>query len=256
MLDSLKVRLFGNDDELAERAARDVAGRILGVLESKAEVNLILSGAESQEKFLQALAGSAGIDWSRVNYFAVDEFHAPGMDAAHAVAAQPLRILSGLALKSRNVMDFAASDIEEERARYEGLIRRNRADIACLGIGVSGHIAFNEPGQTDFDGSDDVRIIRVEDHSVGQLMQDPNFRELGEIPRKAITVTIPYLMRCPFVSVVVPYAIKAPIVRDLFRSSGLSVDLPATILKRKEGAVLYLDRDSFSLCEGGVGGTA
>jgi glucosamine-6-phosphate deaminase len=249
ILGKLKVLVFENDDLMAERAAEEVAREMRRVLKEKPELNIILSGAESQEKFLQALSKREGIDWTRVNYFAVDEFCAPGMDPAFRVSAQPLRIFSHLSLKSMNVIDFAPESAEAERKRYEDLVRRSRPDIACLGIGVSGHIAFNEPGQTDFNGTDDVRIITVGDSSAGQLMEDPNFMKLGAIPRKAITVTIPFLMRCPVVSVVVPYRIKAPIVKRLFESRDVTEDFPATILKEKANAVLYLDRESYSLCQ-------
>ncbi len=248
-LGKLRVLVFENGDSLAEQAAMDIGNRILDVLRTRPEVNLMLSGAESQEKFLQALSRSKVIDWTRVNYFAVDEFYAPQIKKEYAVAAQPLRILASLPLKSRNTIDFTAADMEVERRRYEELIRYNRADIACLGIGVSGHIAFNEPGQTDFSGLDDVKIIAVDEHSVEQLIQDPNFRKLSEIPKKAITVTIPFLMRCPVVSVIVPYKIKAPIVQRLFQTGEVTVDFPATILKEKAQAIMYLDRESYSLCE-------
>jgi len=249
ILGKLKILVFENDDLMTEHAAEYVASEMQKVLKKKPEVNIVLSAAESQEKFLLALSRKDGIDWMRVNYYAVDEFYSPEIDPSFRVSAQPIRIFSHLPLKSINVINFAAESIETERKRYEGLIRCNRPDIACLGIGVSGHIAFNEPGQTDFNGTDDVRIIDVSDSSVEQLMEDPNFKKLGTIPRKAITITVPFLMRCPVVSIVVPYRIKAPIVKQLIESKGVTEDFPATILKEKENAVLYLDRESYSLCK-------
>jgi len=248
LLGKLRVRVYENVTSLSEAAADDVARAMVDALAAKAELNLVLSGAESQEVFLQSLAGHREIDWARVNYFAVDEFYAPGMALDMAVSVQPIRILSGLSLKSLNVLDPHARSIVAERRRYEELIRLHRPDVACLGIGRSGHIAFNEPGQCDLRGSEDVRIIAVDDDSIAQLRDDPNFQRLGEIPSRAMTVTLPFLMSCPVISVVVPFAAKAPVIRRLVDSTDVSADFPATVLKEQASAVLYLDRESYGLC--------
>lgn len=248
MVGKLKVRVFENVDQLSEQASLNVAESILNVLKLKNEVNIFLSGAESQDNFLHMLFQRDDIDWSRVNYFAVDEFYEPKMDKSYCVAAQILRIVKQRPLKSVNIIDCAAKDIRSECDRYEELVRRNKPDIACLGIGLSGHLAFNEPGQTNFTDTNDVQIIQIDDSSINQLLKDPNFNVLESIPKQAITVTIPFLMRTPVVSVVVPYKIKAPIVEQMLKDNTVTEDIPATILKEKENAVLYLDHESYSLC--------
>jgi glucosamine-6-phosphate deaminase len=170
------------------------------------------------------------------------------MDPSCAVAEQPRRDLYTLVHpKSINTIRFDAPDPEAERRRYETLITANPPDIACLGIGRSGHVAFNEPGQTDFLDSQKVRLISVVDESKQQLMDDPNFRRLGIIPDKGITITLAELMRCPHVYVVVPYREKAPVIRRLFTLREATPEFPASILRDKDGAVLFLDTDSYSL---------
>ena len=241
----LRVRVFDTSREMAQAAARDVADRLRSLLGGKETVNAVFSGAESQQEFHRALAGEPGVDWQRVDAFAVDEFYAPGMDPAAAVANQPRRDLyERVRPRSVHVIRFDAPDPEEESRRYEALIRDHPPDIACLGIGLSGHIAFNEPGQTRFDDERKVRLIVVDEESKRQLEADPNFSKMGRIPDRGITVTVAELMRCPNVFVVVPYAGKAPIIRRFFESE-VTESFPATILQRKERAILYLDADSY-----------
>jgi glucosamine-6-phosphate deaminase len=245
----LQVYVDNTAQDMADHAAGVVAGRMRTLLETKPELNVVVSGALSQQLFHRALAAQPGVAWNNVNAFAVDDFWAPGMDPRFTVAQQPARDLyASVHLKTINTLRFDAPDPEAERRRYEALIAQHPADIALLGIGISGHIAFNEPGQTDFHDPQKVRVITVVEESKQQLMNDPNFRTLGSIPERGITITVAELMRCPNVFVIVPYREKAPIVRRLLTSHEVSADFPASILMEKDGAMLFLDAESYALC--------
>ena len=216
---SLEVIVADSTASMADMAASWFAESVRALLREQQEINVVFSGAESQAPFHAALCGRAGIEWQKINAFAVDEFYAPGMAKENAVAAQPARDLyAHVPMKSVNVINFAPRDPETERRRYEELIARNPPHIACLGIGISGHIALNEPGGTDFNDSQRVRFVKVREDSKRQLKQDPNFRALPAIPGAGFTITIPTLMEAPVVLVVVPYAIKAEIVGRLMRA--------------------------------------
>jgi len=245
----LEVSIFDSCEMMAAKAAEDFRNSVAYLLQTREEINIIFSGAESQELFLKYLAEDRSIAWNRINAFAVDEFVSPGMNPEIRVCSQPERLLySRVKMKSVSIINHEAEDIEEERYRYEEIIRNNKPDIACLGIGKSGHIAFNEPGQSSFTDNQLVRIISVHPDSNAQLMADPNFNSVGSIPQKAITITIPPLMECPIVSIVTPYAIKAEVIKHLMESE-VDESFPASILQTKKGARLYLDQDSFSLCK-------
>ena len=112
---------------------------------------MVFSGAESQVAFHSHLAGEQAIDWNRVNVFSVDELWSPELPPGCAVAAQPRRDLYRI-VKPRNIhsIRFDAPDPETERARYDALVADHPADVVCIGVGVSGHIALNEPGPTAF----------------------------------------------------------------------------------------------------------
>jgi glucosamine-6-phosphate deaminase len=239
--------IVGNDtSQMAARAAQDFADSVRGLLSSHAELNVVFSGAESQSAFHTALRARKEIAWDRLNAFAIDEFYAPGIPAEYAVCAQPCRDLySHASFKSVNVIDFAPNDVEIERRRYEALIEKHPPHICCLGIGISGHIALNEPGSTDFNDKQRVRLVKVSDASKRQLMQDPNFQKLGSIPDSGLTLTIPTLMSARIVMAVVPFAIKADIIAAFWKTK-VTPEFPASILKTKPGSRLYLDSESFS----------
>lgn len=241
-----RVFVGENTEQMAALAAQDFAENVRGLLSDRAEANIIFSGAESQAVFHAALCKRSDIAWNRLNAFAVDEFYAPGISAEHSVCAQPNRDLyAHVPFKSINIIDFAPRDIETERKRYEALIVKHPPNLCCLGIGISGHIALNEPGFTDFNDTQKIRLVRVCEASKRQLMQDPNFRKLGTIPDAGLTITIPVLISASMVMVVVPYSIKADIIAEFWKTE-ITPEFPASILKTKQGSKLYLDSDSFS----------
>jgi glucosamine-6-phosphate deaminase len=245
----LKVLVYPDVTEMAKAVAEDVRHRIISLLQEKEEINIVFSGAKSQQTFHQELAKIKEINWKRINAFTVDEFYCPGMNPEYTVARQPIRDLySIVSPKSVNIINHNADDPEAERKRYEDLIKSHPADIACLGIGISGHIALNEPGQSDFNDKLSVRLVDVTEESKEQLMNDPNFMKLGFIPDKGITITLPQLMKSGNVYVIVPFSEKAEIIKKFFES-GITTDLPASIIKSKENAVIYLDDESYGLCE-------
>jgi glucosamine-6-phosphate deaminase len=240
----MTVSVFRDCLSLSEQAAADVALAISEVLKNRECANVIFSGAQSQQQFHRALARHA-LPWSRVHAFSVDEFHAPHILPTCTVAAQPQRDLyEHVPLGGVHLLDHAAPDAQAERCRFERVLRESPPDVACLGVGVSGHVALNEPGATDFNDPLDVRAVALCAESVWQLQRDPNFAGLEEIPQRGLTITPAALMRVPRLFVIVPHAIKAPIVKRLLESP-VTPDLPASLLKTKPGARLYLDRNSY-----------
>jgi glucosamine-6-phosphate deaminase len=242
----MDVVVAESTESMGALAAGHFAAAALDLLRSVPEINVIFSGAESQQPFHRALVREPGIPWQRINAFGVDEFYAPGLPPESAVSAQPRRDLyRHVPLKSVNVIDFAPADPEGERRRYERLIREHPPHICCLGVGLSGHIALNEPGATSFEDRQSVRLVTVTEESKHQLSLDPNFRALPAIPDRGLTVTIPVLIRAPVILVVVPFALKADIIAKLARAP-VSPELPASILKTLPTARLYLDPESAS----------
>jgi glucosamine-6-phosphate deaminase len=195
--------------------------------------------------FLDALAEIEGIEWHRVICFNVDEFYDENMPEKFTCGFQTTsQLYSRVNPGQIHLLKHDAADPYEEAHRFEKLMReKGGLDILCQGIGTSGHLAFNEPSIADFQDPDLIKVIEICEQSKKQLRDDPNFRELGYIPHKGITMTIPALMSAPYRFTMVPLALKKPIMTKLFEYSEPVKELPATILLEYEGR-LYVDKDS------------
>jgi glucosamine-6-phosphate deaminase len=244
--EGFSVHVGRDDGDMAQQAAADFADFARVLLDWMPEINVVFAGAESQMAFHRALARRTDIPWHRIHAFAVDDFWSPGLPEGCAVAAEPKRELyAHVKPASVNVIDPCAPEAEAEARRYEALIRAHPPHIACIGIGCSGHLALNEPGDTDFNDSRWARVVEVCEASKRQLESDLNFCALPAIPQLGITLTVPALLKAKIIMAIVPYAIKAPIVKRFFESP-VTQALPATILKNHPDVRLYLDQESFS----------
>ncbi len=133
--------------------------------------------------------------------------------------------------------------IQRRNARVEALVREGPIDVVCQGIGTSGHLALNEPGDTDFGAQRWVRVVELVEQSKIQLRDDPNFKDLGYIPDRGISMTIPAILSARHIYTMVPLALKKPILTRLAAMVEPSEDLPASIIGTVEGR-LFVDRDS------------
>ena len=242
-----KTQIIVCEDEfdLGDRAAAAVAKTMRELLARQEEVRMILAAGESQITFLDALAKQRDIEWRRVVCFNMDDFWARNIPEELTCGYQLRRQLyNKVRPKSFHLVRFNAPDAALEAIRFEHVLRSaGPIDILCQGIGTSGHLAFNEPGQTNFNDSAWVRVVDITDQSKKQLAGDPNFRDLPEIPDKGITMTIPAMLSASHVFTIVPLALKRPIMTRLLATPEPTEDLPASILSTV-GGTLFLDRNS------------
>jgi len=240
-----KIIVCKDEFDLGLRASAAVAATMRKLLGNQEEIRMILAAGESQITFLDALAKQSDVEWSRVVCFNMDDFWDTGIPENLTCGYQLRRQLYDQVRPKRfHVVRFNAPDPELEARRFEGVLRaEGPIDILCQGIGTSGHLAFNEPGQTDFLDRTWVRVVDVAEQSRRQLASDPNFRDLPRIPEKGITMTTPALLSASHVFTIVPLALKRDIVARLFAISQPTEDLPASILFTVEGT-LFLDWNS------------
>ena len=240
-----KITICEDEFDLGDRASAAIAATMRELLEDQEEIRMILAAGESQITFLDALAKQSGIDWSRVVCFNMDDFWAPNVPEELTCGYQlRCQLYDKVRPRSFHLVRFNAPDADLEATRFERVLRSaGPIDILCQGIGTSGHLAFNEPGQTDFQDTAWVRVVEITDQSRRQLASDPNFRDLPRIPDKGITMTIPALLSASHVFTIVPLALKREIVTRLLATPEPNEDLPASILSTVEGT-LFLDRNS------------
>jgi glucosamine-6-phosphate deaminase len=240
-----RVVLCKDEIELGKQAASDVSLKMKNLLKFKEEVRVIFAAGESQMTFLDALAKEKNIDWNRIVCFNVDDFYDTRMPEEFTCGYQTRTQLYDKVKPRRvHLVRYNAPDPEEEARRFETIIsKEGDADILCQGIGTSGHLALNEPFDTDFNEKARVKVVNLAEQSKIQLRDDPNFKALGYIPSMGITMTIPALISVKYIYTIVPLALKRPILEKLFKLNGITTELPASVLLENEGK-LYIDRNS------------
>lgn len=247
--DALTVKVYDSRRDMGEAAAREIKACILALLEGKEELNAIFAAAPSQNEVLAALAADGEIPWERINAYHMDEYvglpaHAPqgfgNFLRAHLFDLVPF--------KTVNLMDPTAPDPEAECARYARLLEEHPADLVVLGIGENGHVAFNDPPVADFNDPKTVKTVALDPVCRQQQVNDGCFATLAAVPTHALTVTVPALVAAPHLFCIVPAPTKAWAVRQTLTGE-VRQACPASILRRRRGAILYLDPDSAALWE-------
>jgi glucosamine-6-phosphate deaminase len=245
--DHLHVNVYPTRDEMGKSAAKDAAAQIHELLNTKAFVNIIFAAAPSQNEMLFHLASHQDIDWSRVNAFHMDEYVGLDENAPQRFGHFLDQAIFGkLPFHEVHYINGNASNPEEECSRYAALLEANPVDVVCMGIGENTHIAFNDPHVADFNDPLMVKLVELDEVSRMQQVHDGCFASIEEVPRTAITLTVPALMRAASIFCVVPGINKAQAVYHTINSP-VSALYPSTALRQHEQARLYLDVDSASL---------
>lgn len=225
-------------------AAKDIKSCVLKMLEKKDSLNMIFAVAPSQNEVLKSLAFDKEIPWQRVNAFHMDEYIGLPCDAPQGFGNFLKEHIFSIAnFKSVSYIDVTAPDVEAESLRYAELLKQYPVDIVVMGIGENGHLAFNDPPVADFNDKKTVKTVQLDSICRQQQVNDGCFLVLDDVPKTAITLTVPTLMSGKRFFCIVPAKSKAKAVRDTLLDS-ISETCPASILRRHAGAVLYLDADS------------
>lgn len=242
--DKLKVMIFDTREEMGNKAGSDAAQCIKKLLSEKEEVNMIFAAAPSQNETLAALINAEGIDWGRVNAFHMDEYIGLSPDAPQGFGNfLKNAIFSKLPFKSVNYIYIEGESAEEICVRYTKLIKENPIDIVCLGIGENGHIAFNDPWVADFEDKEVIKRVELDEVCRQQQVNDGCFSKIDDVPKYALTLTVPTLFKADYLFCTVPAATKADAVYKTVNNE-INEELPATIMRKHDNAIMYCDKDS------------
>ena len=228
-------------------AAADIKAKILALLQTKEMINMIFAAAPSQNEVLASLALDREIPWERVNAFHMDEYIGLSADAPQGFGNFLKEHIFGLApFKSVNYIDISAKDPEKECERYAAILAEYPTDIVVMGIGENGHIAFNDPPVADFADPKAVKPVLLDEICRNQQVNDGCFATIDDVPKYAITLTVPTLFAGDYLFCIVPAATKANAVKATLCGE-IGEACPATVLRRHQNAILYLDGDSSAL---------
>ena len=247
IVDRLKVKIFANREAMGKAAGQAVAKKIKELLNKKQELLMVFGAAPSQNEFLDTLSQSPGIDWRRVIAFHLDEYVGLSDTAPQNFGFfLRKRLFEKVVPGQVHYLSGMTGDSKAECERYAGLFKDRSFDIACIGIGENGHLAFNDPPVADFNDPQPVKVVDLDLTSRQQQVNDGCFNELESVPQKAITLTISTIFRAKFIYCMVPASTKAEAVRKTLKGP-ISTICPATILRKHGNANLFLDQDSARL---------
>jgi glucosamine-6-phosphate deaminase len=229
------VESFNSRAEMGAAAANAVADAVRARLDAQGQVRMIFAAAPSQADMLDALCGQPGIDWPRVTAFHMDEYIGLSPGA-------PERFSAWLDRHLFDRLPFGAvrrirpePDPQQAARAYAAELAAAPIDIVCLGIGINGHIAFNDTPVA-------VKVVALDEVCRQQQVDDDCFARLDDVPRHALTLTVPRLLRAEQLFCVVPGAAKREAVRRTLYGP-VTTECPASIL-RDANCTLYLDKES------------
>lgn len=242
----LALEIHADRPALGLAAARAAAAYLHDVIATQGEARVIFACAPSQDEFLSSLievskAGHTSVDWSRVTAFHMDDY--VGLKATHPQSFR--HYLEAHFLSKVNVGRFHPLPAEEPDAkavcaRYSELLSEKPIDLICLGIGENGHIAFNDPPVADFEDSQLVKMVELDEACRNQQVNDGCFPTFADVPRHAFTLTVTVFRRARKLSIHVPGPRKADAVKGTIESP-VSTSCPATILRLHSDATLFVD---------------
>lgn len=245
LVNGIPVTVADTAAEAGVEAARHAASRVWDAA-AAGPVRMIFASAPSQATMLAALA-DLDLPWSQVEAFHMDEY-------VGLPASDPRSFSQWLADRVP-VGEFAAfhridgmGDPVAEQARYTALIRERPLAITCMGIGVNGHIAFNEPSDTSFSDPRAIREVVLELPSRQQQVDEECFPTLDEVPRTALTLTVPVLVSSASIVMTVLGRFKAHAVAAALQGP-IGELCPASAVRGHADLAVFLDRPAASELE-------
>lgn len=233
--------------EAGREAAHKAAELMKDILSRQDKLRFIAATGASQFDFLEHLCAIDGIDWERTEMFHLDEYVGIGEShPASFVGYLKQRLVSKVGVGRAHFVDGVNEDEEAERRRLSELIAAEPIDVAFVGIGENGHLAFNDP-PADFDTDEPYLVLLLDDRCRAQQVGEGWFNDIGDVPSRAYTMSVNQIMKSRNIIACVPDERKAEAVQHcLGAETGITPDWPASILKRHDSCYVYLDRASAS----------
>lgn len=241
------MHISRHDDgaSLAAAAAHDAGDRIRRAIRERGRARIIAATGASQIAFLDALVRQPDIDWGKVEMFHLDEYIGLPVDHPASFRKYLLERLIGPAGITRHHLLDGERDAAAVCREVGALIRAEPVDVALVGIGENGHLAFNDP-PADFETTEPYLVVRLDERCRLQQVGEGWFAGLADVPETAISMSVRQILAARSIVCVVPDRRKAEAVRAAIEGP-VDPMTPASILQRHHDITIYLDRESASL---------
>jgi glucosamine-6-phosphate deaminase len=240
------LKIFNDRAALGDAAAQQAAAVIRRAIAERDHARIIAATAASQLEFLDALTNTPGIDWHKVEVFHLDEYI--GLPVTHPGSFRKMlleQLVQKTGIVNYHLLDGDATDPLEVVHRVGKHLASAPVDIAFLGVGENGHIAFNDP-PADFQVEDPYIIVNLDEACRQQQVGEAWFADISQVPKRAISMSARQILKANEILAVVPGPRKAQAVKACFEGA-ISPMAPASILRTHANATIYLDKDSASL---------
>ena len=241
----MQIKIFTTKVELGQAAARDAAFIINNAIAERNSAYVIAATGASQFEFLDALVLQP-IDWTKVTFFHLDEY--VGLPESHPASFRRYlkeRIVNRVHPSDFHFLNGEADDVHAECRRVADLITQQTVDVAFVGIGENGHLAFNDP-PADFNTDEPYIVVNLDEACRRQQVGEGWFKGIDEVPVQAISMSIKQILRSREILCIAPDQRKAEAVKASVELN-VSAMHPASILQTHDRVTLFLDRNSSSL---------
>ena len=238
----MQIKTYTDRPTMSRAAARQAADVLRSTLAARGRARIVAATGASQFDFLEALTGADGIDWSRVEMFHLDEY--VGLPIDHPASFRKYlreRLIDKTGIRDYHLLD-AERDPLDVAARVGRELAKAPIDVAFVGIGENGHLAFNDP-PADFETDAPYLIVDLDDACRRQQVGEGWFPSIEAVPGQAVSMSIQQILKSNAIICIVPDARKAAAVKASLEGE-ITPSVPASILRRHQGVTVYLDRDS------------
>lgn len=239
------LKIFKDKRAMANAAAEHAASALSRVIREQGKARIIAATGAAQFEFLEVLTGFPGIDWKQIEMFHLDEYI--GLPPSHPASFCKFlqeRLIRKTGIIQHHLMNGMEDPAEVIRRTGQAL-RSAPVDIAFVGIGENGHLAFNDP-PADFEAEESYLIVTLDEACRRQQLGEGWFAVLADVPRQAISMSIRQILKTREIICFVPDARKAKAVRACLEGE-ISPLAPASILRTHPNTTIYLDPDSAAL---------
>ena len=241
------LEIYQDKQSCGIAAGKKGAEKIREAIARNGEAFIIIATGASQFDMLEELVKHDEIDWTKVTMFHLDEY--VGISDEHPASFRKYirerfiaRLPDGQKLKAAYLVDGSAADPQKVCDQLDQLIKENPIDVAFIGIGENGHIAFNDP-PADFDTEKAYLVVNLDEVCRRQQLGEGWFPDLNSVPEKAISMSPRQIMKSKCIINTVPDSRKAYAVKITVEGE-LCPEHPASIIRVHQDCITFCDMDS------------
>ncbi|HXA00210.1 MAG TPA: glucosamine-6-phosphate deaminase [Candidatus Dormibacteraeota bacterium] len=241
----MQLKIFEDKNSLGKAAAEHAARILRRALREQGNARIIAATGASQFEFLEVLTSISDIDWARVEMFHLDEY--VGLPISHPASFRKYlleRVINKTKIKDYHLLD-GEGDPNAVAFHAGEKLKATPVDVAFVGIGENGHLAFNDP-PADFESEVPYIVVELDEACRRQQVNEGWFATMEDVPTRAISMTVRQILKAKEIIAVVPDMRKAQAVKACLEGE-ISPMSPASILRRHANTTIYLDRNSASL---------